>query len=326
MVEFVFGPEDVARVRFAFSPNWELVSSLRALRRPAAHALHLPWVQEARQALRGFDMSVLFALAPAEGYSPDFWAQPPDTPLPDFEEGLEAIRRVPADVVRTEIHRMHGSRPPAALRPLVERPKAGLKALTETMRSYWDRTLAHHWPRVRSLLEGEVLHRARQMTLGGAELLFHDLHDQVRWDRDRLRIGIRYDAVIALEGRGLLMLPSAFYWPRVAVVSDPAWQPSLTYPPRGVATLWDPDAPRGPDGLAALIGATRAAILAELETPRSTTELARRLNLTPGAVSQHLRRLRRGGVVNGSRDGREVLYALTGAGEALLSGARPRRG
>src|SRR3954447_22922714 len=99
MFEFVFGPEDVARVRFAFSPNWELVSSLRALQRPDAHALHLPWVQEAKQALQGFDMSLLFALVPPEGYVPDFFAPPPETPLPDFDDELAAVRRVSADRV-----------------------------------------------------------------------------------------------------------------------------------------------------------------------------------------------------------------------------------
>src|SRR3954453_23273657 len=62
MVNFVFGPEEVARVRFAFSPNWELVSSVRALRRPSAHALHVPWAEEALRPLRGFDMSLLLAL------------------------------------------------------------------------------------------------------------------------------------------------------------------------------------------------------------------------------------------------------------------------
>src|SRR5215212_1720447 len=326
MVRFVFGPEDVARVRFAFSPNWELVASVRVLARPSAHALHLPWLKEARQGLRDFDgMPMLLALIPPEGYVPDFLGPPPETPLPNFEDELAAIRRVPADRVRTEIGMLHGRRPPAVLRPLLEHPRKGLRALTDALVGYWERTLDHHWPRLRSLLQGEVLHRARQFTVGGSELLFHDLHEDVRWDGERLCVGIRYDAEIALEGRGLLMLPSAFYWPRVAVVTDPAWQPSLTYPPRGVATLWDLDEPRGPDGLEALIGTTRAAILAELEQPRSTTELARRLNLTPGAVSQHLRRLSRGGVVTGSREGREVLYALTGAGDALLSGARPPR-
>ena len=325
MVRFVFGPEDVARVRFAFSPNWELVSSLRALHRPSAHALHVPWVQEARAALQGFDMSLLDALAPPEGYVPDFFAPPPDTPLPDFQDELAAIRRVPADQVRHEIGLLYGRRAPAVLRPLLERPRRGLRAVTDALAGYWERTLAHHWPRIRALLEGEVLHRARQLTLGGAELLFADVHEDVAWSGSQLAVGIRHDAEIPLQGRGLLMLPSAFYWPRVAVVTDPAWQPSLTYPPRGVATLWDPAEATGPDGLSALLGATRAALLAQLETPRSTAELARRLGVTAGAVSQHLGKLRGAGVVTWSRQGREVLYALSPTGEALLSGGRSSR-
>jgi len=321
MVRFVFGAEDVARVRFAFSPNWELVSSLRALRRPSAHALHLPWVQEARRALRGFDVSLLIALATPEGYVPDFFAPPPETPLPDFGDELAAIRRVPTDRVRYEIGLLYGRRtPPPVVRRLLERPREGLRALTETLAGYWERTLAHHWPRVRALLEAEVLHRARQLTLGGAELLFADVHHDVGWSGSRLAVDIRHDAEIALAGRGLLMVPSAFYWPRVAVVTDPAWQPSLTYPPRGVATLWDPASAAGPEGLSALLGATRAALLAQLEAPRSTAELARRLGVTPGAVSQHLGKLRGAGVVTSSREGREVLHALTPTGEALLSG------
>ncbi|HEX3316465.1 MAG TPA: DUF5937 family protein [Solirubrobacteraceae bacterium] len=322
MVRFTFGPEDVARVRFAFSPNRELVGSLRTLRMPAAHALHLPWVQEARAALRGFDMAPLLALVPDEGYVPDFLAPPPSTPLPDLADELEAIRRVPADRVRHEIGLLYGSRPPQALRPLLERPRRGLRALTGALAEYWERTLERHWRRIRALLEGEVLHRARQLTLGGAELLFADVHEDVAWSGSRLSVGIRYDADIALEGRGLLLLPSAFYWPRVAVVTDPAWQPSLTYPPRGVATLWDPAAAAGPEGLRALLGATRAALLAQLETPRSTTELARQLGVTAGAVSQHLAKLRAAGIVISVREGREVLYALSPTGTALVEGTR----
>jgi DNA-binding transcriptional ArsR family regulator len=322
MVRFQFGAEDVARVRFASSPSWELVGSLRALRLPASHALHLPWVQEARPALRGVDMALLLALAPAEGYVPDFFAPPPSTPLPDFAEELEALRRVPAGRIRHEIGLVYGSRPPAVLRPLLERPRRGLRALADALAAYWERALARHWPRIRALIEGEVLHRARQLTLGGAELLFADVHEDVAWSGSQLSVSIRHDADVALEGRGLLMLPSPFYWPRVAVVTDPAWQPALTYPPRGVATLWDPAAPTGPEGLSALLGATRAALLAQLDVPRSTTELGRRLGVTAGAVSQHLGKLRAAGVVTSVREGREVLYALSPTGTALLEGAR----
>jgi DNA-binding transcriptional ArsR family regulator len=322
MVEMRFGAEDVARTRFAFSPNWELVGSLRTLRRPSAHALHLPWVQEARAALRGLDLAMLGALVPGDGYVPDFVAPPPETPLPEFEDELDRIRRVPADRVRAEIGMLYGNRrPPAAVAPLLETPRRGLRALTDLLSRYWEAALAHHWPRIRALLQGEVLHRARQLTLGGAELLFADVHEAVRWERGTLFCAIRYDTVVELDGRGLLMIPSAFYWPRIAAITDAAWQPALTYPPRGVATLWEPAEAAGPEGLARLLGATRAAIVAELEIPRSTAELARRLGVTPGAVSQHLARLRGAGVVTGTREGREVLYALTPAGEALLSAA-----
>ncbi|HKN79743.1 MAG TPA: hypothetical protein VJZ98_00255 [Actinomycetota bacterium] len=54
MIRVHFSPEDLAEIRFAFSPTWELViSAMKALENPAKHALHLPWVQEARTAIDG---------------------------------------------------------------------------------------------------------------------------------------------------------------------------------------------------------------------------------------------------------------------------------
>ena len=51
-----------------------------------------------------------------------------------------------------------------------------------------------------------MLHRARQLTLGGAELLFADLHEDVAWSGSELAVAIRHDAAIPLLGRGLLMV------------------------------------------------------------------------------------------------------------------------
>lgn len=110
---------------------------------------------------------------------------------------------------------------------------------------------------------------------------------------------------------------------------DPPWQPTLLYPPRGVATLWEASS-ADPGALGVLLGELRARVLAELDPPASTTELARRLDTSPAGVSAHLSVLRRAGLAAPQRSGRSVLYARTAAGEALLRaglspGSAPRR-
>ena len=117
----------------------------------------------------------------------------------------------------------------------------------------------------------------------------------------------------------MLLAPSAFVWQTPMVVTDEAWQPTLIYPARGVAALWE-GAPTSPEALAALLGRTRANLLALLDAPRSTTELARRMGVSAGGVSQHLGVLRAGGLVTPQREGRSVLYVRTPPADALVSG------
>jgi DNA-binding transcriptional ArsR family regulator len=52
--------------------------------------------------------------------------------------------------------------------------------------------------------------------------------------------------------------------------------------------------------------------------PSTTTELARRLRLSPAAVSAHLSRLKVADLVEPHRSGRRVYYRLRCAGESLL--------
>jgi DNA-binding transcriptional ArsR family regulator len=58
-------------------------------------------------------------------------------------------------------------------------------------------------------------------------------------------------------------------------------------------------------------------VLGGLDAPVSTTELARRLGLSPAGVSAHLRVLARAGLAVATRDGRTVLYGRTPLGEML---------
>jgi DNA-binding transcriptional ArsR family regulator len=102
---------------------------------------------------------------------------------------------------------------------------------------------------------------------------------------------------------------------------DPPWQPTLVYPARGVGLLWEPTPDEPTEALAGLVGRRRAELLEALAAPASTTDLAARLEISPGGVSQHLSALRAAGLVAGQRQGRSVLYARTELAERLIESA-----
>lgn len=78
-----------------------------------------------------------------------------------------------------------------------------------------------------------------------------------------------------------------------------------------------PSAPRS--AVVSLLGAPRAQLLDMLAEPLPTVELARRLKVTPSAVSQHLKVLHDTGLLTRARDGRQVLYRRTSLGDQLAA-------
>lgn len=323
MISLRFGPGALAHVRFAISPLIEARHSLQALDDPGGQALHLPWAIEARRATAGLDLEVLRALEPRGVYTPDFYSPPPAGPLAEIEDELATLRAVAPERARYEVERTFSRKPPLpeVLRPFVDDPAAALADLADLVQAYWDRALAPYWPRLRALLEGDVLHRARRIADGGAERLFADVDPTVSWADDVLRIDKRVEQTVDLEERGLLFVPCVFAWPNILLITDPTWQPTLIYPARGVGTLWEPGRPAAPEALTALIGRVRASVLLALDSPRSTTDLARSLDVSAGGVSQHLGVLRKAGLVDGHRVGRNVLYLRSPAGDALVGAA-----
>jgi DNA-binding transcriptional ArsR family regulator len=322
LIRFHFGHADLVRTRFAISPLFDLEWSTDVLRDPAAHSLHLPWVRAARARLEGFDYSLLDTLAHGRSYVPDFLSPPPATPLADLEGELERVRATPTATVLRELGWLLEGRPtPPVLRPLLEDTPAGLRELARVMAGYFERAIAPWWPDLRAALEADIVHRARRLTAGGAIEVFEDLHPDVRWRDGVLEVDRGHDQEVDLRGRGLLLVPAAFAWPRIFAMTDEPWQPALVYTPRGIGTLWAPAEEGDGEPLAALLGRRRAAILTALRAPAATTELAERLGASPAGVSEHLGILRRAGLVRAERDGRRVLYARTAVGEALLRGA-----
>ena len=46
VIAYRFGRDDLLRTRFAISPLFELAASVRVLRDPGGHSVHLPWVRD----------------------------------------------------------------------------------------------------------------------------------------------------------------------------------------------------------------------------------------------------------------------------------------
>lgn len=319
MLELTFTPQDLAYTRFSVSPLWEVVASVQVLKGPGQHPVHHRWAEQVRPRLAGLDWRLLSDLIPVPSHVlPGFLAPPQPTLVPDLDTELAAMRAVPAAQVRASLDGMPQPRP-ASLAVLDDDPPRGLARLAETVQAYWEAALAAYWPRILTLLEGEIFHRARLLAEGGAHRLLNDLDPAVTWDDDRLHVAHPYaSGTVPLAGRGLLLAPSVFIWPRVASIVVPPWQPTLRYPPRGVGTLWE-SRRRDATALARVVGRSRALLLTELESPAATAALASRTGMTPGGVSQHLVALREAGLVSAHRAGRFVLYARSRVAEALLA-------
>ncbi|MGN9836789.1 DUF5937 family protein [Nonomuraea sp. H19] len=317
-IDLTFTAHDIANTRFAISPLGEVVASVRVVKNPSAHPLLRSWADQVRRRLQDVDWRLLSDLVPVPTISiAGFTCTPPATSMPDLDLELATMRGA-ADRVRSDLDEIPGPRT-KRVQALYADPEQGLERLAEEVANYWAAAMAPYWSRIRSLLEGEILYRARLLAEGGAQRMLADLDDAVSWQDGTLRLRHRYvSGARSLRGLGLLLVPCVFASPRVFSVTTPPYQPTVRYPPRGIATLWERRELDPPEALAAVLGRTRARLLAELDQPASTRDLAQRAGLSEPGVNQHLTALRKAGLCSAHRTGRYVLYARTAIAEALL--------
>ncbi|GHF33333.1 ArsR family transcriptional regulator [Kitasatospora xanthocidica] len=339
MFEFRFGVDDLAATWFACSPLQETVLSLRARRFTAYYPEQQPWIAGWQSRYETLDTALLGSLVTPNAFVPDFLTPRPTAPRPDFAAELAGMAAAPPEVVRADVlaaYRSDGSAPPPVLAGLLDDPAQLVARVAEALEAYWKRCLAPAWwPRARSVLEADIVYRGRMLSERGAEGLFADLDFRLSWRAGVLTLDDANPAVRALgtsvdlAGRGLVLMPTLFGRGAQTDITQ-LGPPLVSYPARGKATMAEglgvggpATAPNGP--LAALIGVPRARLLALVETPASTTELAHRLGVTPGAVSRHLGALAAAGLLERNRHGRSVLYGRSALGDALVAG-RPHLG
>jgi DNA-binding transcriptional ArsR family regulator len=324
MAELAFSAGDLAQMRFAVSPMWQVGTSFRLVNSGAADPVHRRWLEQVRPRIVavGLDKGWLAELIPPSGYAPDFLNPAPTGPTPTLAEELAAIAATPADRIRQDLdHLRHhqGSIGPR-LRSLYADPQIRLVRVTEEIGTYWQLALAPYWARIRAVLDADVFHRARQVAEHGAGHLFNEPHPLVSWDDNALRL-VRRRRTLTREtaGAGLLLIPSAFKGPGLSTRIAPPDPPQLAYRAQGTGTLWDRPTVTDTAAIVAVLGRSRTLLLTELETPATTTELAHRTGMSMAGVSQNLTALRNAGFVTAHRAGRSVLYARTSVAESVLA-------
>jgi DNA-binding transcriptional ArsR family regulator len=260
-------------------------------------------------------------------YWPEFLVPAPRGQAPGFDQELSRLCATPDEPVRASLRRVFGAGPwPASATDLFERPRESLEQIAAELADCHDRLIVPHWERIRSVLDADIAYHAGLLAGGGARALFGDLHPGLSWSTGRLNLTDAETGLdeITLGPDGVVLMPSVFIWPEWSVKRATSTQTTLVYPARGGATVWEGglEGPGAGDmrAVEALLGAPRARLLGALRSPATTSALAGRFGVTPGAVSQHLAVLRRGGLVDRRRRGRTVLYQASELGLALLSG------
>jgi DNA-binding transcriptional ArsR family regulator len=329
------GHEDLTTSRFGVSPLWELTQALRLLANPPADSVLRPWLVRARDRYRALtreaDVGVIDALHPP-GWGVDFLAPIPASVSTTIGELLDEVRSTPVEQAHREVAaalaRQSRAGParagPARVEARIERILTGDQVtgyVADVLAVAWHALLEPEWPTLRAILERDVVYRAGQLVSRGWAAALGDLHPQLSWEQGRIVLHrMEGDADAALGGRGLLFVPSVFIWPKLALGLDPPWPPSLIYPARGVAALWEQSGRARPGtALDRLLGPSRAAILIALEEPASTTQLVATLGRSLGGIGDHLAVLREAGLISRARSGRSVLYRRTPVGDAVVA-------
>jgi hypothetical protein len=315
------GQDELLAVRFACSPVWETMNAVRTFIDERSRRYHEPWHRLVQDRVAQLDLGPLMATQPLRGNIADFLTPPPRVPWPRLRDQLDEIRATPPEQVAHELalSRQSVTAQPHrdAIEALIADPEQARETLANQLQLAWQELVAPFWSRVRTLLSRDVEQRSRTLAQHGLRRVLDELDPRIRWTRRGIEIADGFDTTVAVDTRGLVLMPSAYVWPHVIAFVDRPWQPTIGYPASGIADLWQA-APSSSEALNKLFGRTRALVLTSLDRPLSTTALAALLELSAAGASRHLLVLRDAGLVSATRHGHEVRYARTVLGSALL--------
>jgi len=265
------------------------------------------------------------AIAPLGAAQTAGWV--PDCLLPakllaglDTDSALDTLRTAdPADV-QANLLQEFGDHATSVWRPAIDRPKQWMADASVAM----DAVAALSRPlftQARPLFDREIervgVATVRKMTTA----LLSTLNSRVTLRNGALTFNHPIGGHYELAGRELILVPMVTGDRMLMADFDQADHVWLGYPLPGLGTLWNTPTqlPRPPEAaLEALLGATRAAALAYLDTPTTMTELATATGVHAARMTHHCDRLHSAGLVERHRHGRTVRVSRSELGSQLL--------
>ena len=308
--------DTLAGSRFVISPLAETTASLLALERgTAAHPGERQWLDAHRAAYLRYaeDHPAIPALmrvtARYRWISSLVTVPPPADGESSFADELGGITdlspaKVAADLAEVGLT-MEGDARDLA------RKAAGL------LEWVWVNTVLPYWPVRRRVIEADIAARTTLLGRGGWTQALDGMRPGMRWLGDgRLQINALDRPPREISGGARLLLVPVTLSTAGWVAWDEPHRYVLTYPCSG--TLAEHGRTAAPQTLDRLLGPARAAILTQLATPTTTTQLVALTGQRLGSVGRHLRILWEAGLLERHRVGRSVLYHRSPAGDLLV--------
>lgn len=314
MLRYLLTEDDVGAVRFGISPLSELALSLRAIQYPARFPLQLGWLRRTEAARARLDLRTLDGLINERMWTPDFLNPRPESPLTRIEDEFATLLATPSGAFRADLIAVHGRVPDV----FAGATSPALRRIVRALRQLWETCFEPYWPRMRAVLEADIVYRGRQIAQAGVAAMLNGLSSRISYEHGVVSVQLSdpRDRTYPIDGNGLTLVPTLFTRRASAPVGE--GPPMIMYSARGQGALWEAERIANPAAVAAVLGETRAHLLAALGDPASSTELGVRLGVTASAVNQHLRVLRDAGLLVRTRYGRSVLYLRSELGTALL--------
>ncbi|MFG2118266.1 winged helix-turn-helix domain-containing protein [Streptomyces sp. NPDC048710] len=242
---------------------------------------------------------------------------------------LHRVASTPSSVVARQMNnflsRAHpqGRAISVELRRILGALEAGERAFVQRLAGeldrFWSAVMVARWNEMRAAMEGDIRHRAMGMASTGLRAVLGALHPSFSYEFGALRIHHERTWRV-YEPRRIVLHPSPLQssW---SLSNDPWGEGGthLAYPVGNRSGHGHRADEPVSDPLGEVIGQARLLLLSDLDSPRTTSELAERHHMSPSTVSYHLLRLYRVGLLHRTREGSKVYYQQTAQADRLVA-------